>query len=166
MVLLSKCPFNMYIANMKILAVCLGNICRSPLAKGILLKLTAKNKLDWEIDAAGTSDWHVGEPPCEGSIRVAAANDIDIRSFQARQIKKSDLANFDLILAMDTSNLNTLRDMARNEEEYKKIKLVLNYSYPGQNRSVPDSYFTGNYQEVFDLLYKACVKIVDQLNDK
>jgi protein-tyrosine phosphatase len=146
---------------MKILAVCLGNICRSPLAQGILENLCMQQGLDWYVDSAGTSDWHVGEAPCEGSIEVARKHGVKIDHYQGRQIRPADFETFDLILAMDSSNYQHLIKMAPNEEAKNKIKLILNYSYPGQNRSVPDSYYTGNYKEVFDLLNESCQKIVE-----
>lgn len=152
----------MYIALMKILAVCLGNICRSPLARGILEDLCQKQDLDWHIDSAGTSDWHVGEAPCEGSISVAFKHGIRIDHYQGRQINAADFNSFDLILAMDSSNFQHLNQITPNEEAKDKIKLILNYSYPGENRSVPDSYYTGNYQEVFDLLNESCKIIVEK----
>jgi protein-tyrosine phosphatase len=146
---------------MKILAVCLGNICRSPLAQGILENLCMQQGLDWYVDSAGTSDWHVGEAPCEGSIEVARKHGVKIDHYQGRQIHPADFETFDLILAMDSSNYQHLIKMAPNEEAKNKIKLILNYSFPGQNRSVPDSYYTGNYKEVFDLLNESCQKIVE-----
>lgn len=148
---------------MKIIAVCLGNICRSPLAHGILNHLANEHKLDVYVDSAGTGSYHAGESPCNGSIQVALANGIDIRHFKARQITAHDLEYFDLILAMDTSNYNDLIRMSKDKIQKDKIRLVLNYSFPEQNRSVPDSYFTKNYQEVFDLLYDACQELIKEI---
>jgi protein-tyrosine phosphatase len=141
---------------MKVIAVCLGNICRSPLAHGILEHLAKESNLMLHVDSAGTAAYHEGEAPCSGSIEVALKNGIDIRGQRARQITVEDLEVFDLILAMDTSNFNDLRRLARNEKQKNKIKMMLDFSFPGQNRSVPDSYYTGNYEEVFNLLYNSC----------
>jgi protein-tyrosine phosphatase len=152
----------MYIAIMKVLTVCLGNICRSPLAEGILKKLSFERGLEWIVDSAGTSDWHEGEPPCQGSIEVARQAGIDISKLRGRQVDKNDFQKFDLILAMDTSNYNNLLKMSPAEEHNNKIEMILNYSFPGENRSVPDSYYTGNYKEVFELLYDSCVKIIEK----
>lgn len=149
---------------MKVLAVCLGNICRSPVAHGILEYLVKKNGLDWSIDSAGTSDYHLGEAPCTGSIKASANRGIDISHYRARQLQQRDFDDFDLILAMDSSNYTEMKRMAQSEEQKNKIKLVLNFSYPGENRSVPDSYFTGNYKEVVDLLYDASKKIIEQVS--
>lgn len=146
---------------MKILAVCLGNICRSPLAQGILEHLTRQLELDWHIDSAGTSDWHTGEAPCDGSIDIARKNGIDISHYAGRQVTLEDFKYFDLILAMDSSNYQNLKQMAPDQDSIKKIRLILNFSYPGENRSVPDSYYTGNYSEVFDLLNDSCLAIVE-----
>ena len=91
--------------------VCLGNICRSPLAEGILSHMCKEQNLDWTIDSAGTSSWHIGEPPHNGSIEIAAENGIDISHQKARQFSSSDFKNFDLILAMDSENLNNILAM-------------------------------------------------------
>ena len=152
----------MYIAIMKVLTVCLGNICRSPLAEGILRNLIREHRLDWTVDSAGTSDWHTGEPPCDGSIKVARQSGIDISKLRGRQVNKDDFVRFDLILAMDTSNYNDLLNMCPDPKYNGKIEMILNYSFPGENRSVPDSYYTGNYREVFELLYDSCVKIIEE----
>jgi protein-tyrosine phosphatase len=161
-----KMILNTYIALMKILAVCLGNICRSPLARGILEHLAGKNKLNWEIDSAGTSDWHTGEPPCDGSIGVGREHGIEIGHYRARQLNREDFHRFDLILAMDTQNYQVLEQWRTRLNSNVRIDMILNFSYPGENRAVPDSYFTGNYREVFHLLYEACEKIVEQFKDK
>jgi protein-tyrosine phosphatase len=149
---------------MKILAVCLGNICRSPLAEGILRYFCQQQNLEWEIDSAGTSDWHVNENPCEGSIKIARKNGINISHLKGRQVTQNDFDYYDLILAMDSSNFQELRRLAINNRQKEKIELILNYSFPGENRSVPDSYYTENYSEVFDLLHAACSKIVDKFS--
>lgn len=148
---------------MKVIAICLGNICRSPLAHGILDHLAKKNNVVLQVDSAGTAAYHKGEAPCEGSIDVALKNGIDIRGQRARQITVEDLDHFDLILAMDASNYNDLKRMARNEKQKNKIRLILDFSFPGQNRSVPDSYYTGNYQEVYNLLFDACSHFMKQV---
>jgi len=148
---------------MKVIAVCLGNICRSPLAHGILNHLAEELQVDLQVDSAGTASYHEGETPCSGSVEVAMKNGIDIRHLRARQIKKGDLDHFDVVLAMDASNFNDLKRLARDTNQQDKIKLMLDYSFPGQNRSVPDSYYTGNYQEVYDLLYDACRNLIEEV---
>ena len=144
---------------MKILMVCLGNICRSPLAQGIAEHRSKTENLDWYVDSAGTSAWHVGELPDRRSIEKAKENGIDITDQRARQIVHSDLEEFDLILAMDTSNYNDILSMARNDSERAKIRLVLDYAYPGMNRAVPDPYYDGGFENVFNLLTDAIQSI-------
>ncbi len=141
---------------MKVLMVCLGNICRSPLAHGILEKKIAEKKLDWQVDSAGTSGFHNGEPPHRDSIAIAAAHDIDIKGQRSRLFVQKDFQDFDLILAMDTSNYNHILRLTRNENDADKVKMILNYSHPGQNRAVPDPYYEGGFDGVFDMLEEAC----------
>ena len=118
---------------------------------------------DWFVDSAGTGSWHVGEPPHWGSQKVAIKNGIDISNQRARQITHTDFERFDLILAMDSENYSDLIAMAKSEEEKKKVKLILNYSFPGTNMAVPDPYFTGGFDEVYSLLNKACQQLLNNL---
>jgi len=140
--------------------VCLGNICRSPLAQGILEFKVAQNRLNWVIDSAGTSRWHLGENPDPRSVSTAKRNGIDISHQKARQIDQNDFRNFDLILAMDISNYKDILRIANQGDAVDKVKLVLNYSFPGENRTVPDPYFDGGFDHVFQLLDDACEKII------
>ena len=140
--------------------VCLGNICRSPLAEGILMDMVRKENLDWKVDSAGTGSWHIGEQPHQGSIKIARENGLDITYQRARKFTKSDFKNFDLILVMDASNYNDVIRLADDENEKAKVQLILNYSHPGMNMAVPDPYFTGNFQEVYRLLEEACTKVL------
>lgn len=148
---------------MKILMVCLGNICRSPLAEGILKDKLSHKNYDWEVDSAGTGSWHVGEPPHQGSQKVAQKNGVDISALRARQFTTKDFENFDLILAMDSDNYNNIISLSPEETARKKVKLILNYSYPGMNRAVPDPYFTGGFEEVYQLLDGACEELLKNL---
>lgn len=145
---------------MRVLMVCLGNICRSPLAQGILQNKINQSGLNWEVDSAGTSRWHLGEKPDPRSITTARHHGIDISKQRARQILKEDLDRFDLILAMDSSNYNDILRLASQKSEKAKIELMLNYSFPGENRAVPDPYFDGGFDHVFDLLDDACDKLI------
>ncbi|WP_397362487.1 low molecular weight protein-tyrosine-phosphatase [Olleya sp. R77988] len=149
-----------------ILMVCLGNICRSPLAEGIL-----KSKLNADkfiVDSAGTSSYHIGNKPDTRSITVAKQNGIDITKQQARQFVKQDFKDFDWIYAMDNSNYNNIIALAANEEEKAKVKLILNASFPNKNLDVPDPYYGGDkgFEKVFTLLDHACTIISKQLNSK
>jgi len=148
---------------MKVLMVCLGNICRSPLAEGILRhQLKEAGIMDWEIDSAGTGGWHGGELPDRRSIEVAKKYDIDITSQRARKLNGYDLENFDLIFAMDASNYTDILKLSQNKAERDKVKLIMNEAYPGQNKQVPDPYYNDNgFEEVFQMLDKACGKIIE-----
>lgn len=154
--------------SMKILMVCLGNICRSPLAEGILKDKIQKKGLPWQVDSAGTGSWHTGEKPDTRSIKVARQYGIDISYQRARQIQPADLRNFDLILTMDENNHEHVLQMARQHgADETKVQMILNYLYPGQNQSVPDPYWNDNgFEPVFQMLNEACEKVVEQLGCK
>lgn len=147
---------------MKILMVCLGNICRSPLAEGILLEKIKERKLSWEVDSAGTSGWHQGALPDRRSIEVAKAHGIDLTYQRSRQFKAADLDQFDLILAMDSSNYSNIVRMATSEAQKSKVKLILNYAYPNENRAVPDPYYEGGFEKVYQMIAIACEKIIEK----
>lgn len=142
---------------MKILMVCLGNICRSPLAEGIMKKHIDDKKLNWQVDSAGTGSWHVGNPPDERSIAVAKKHGIDISHQKARKINSNDFESFDIIFAMDISNYNDLQRFALDDEK-QKIKLILNESNPNQDNSVPDPYWDNNG---FELVFKMLDEAID-----
>jgi len=147
----------------RILMVCLGNICRSPLAEGIL-----RSKVDTEnvfIDSAGTGDYHIGHLPDKRSIEVAKKYGIDITYQRARRISVADFENFDVIYAMDTNNFKEIVTLARNTTDAQKVKLILNESNPGKNRSVPDPYFDEKkgFEDVFKMLDKACEIIANKI---
>lgn len=146
---------------MKILMVCLGNICRSPLAEGILARKIKEMGLDWEVDSAGTGDWHIGEQPDPRSIQIADQNDLDIRYQRARQLRSDDLLRYDLILAMDSSNYQNILKLAP-EGTGHKVEMILNYVFPGENRSVPDPYWDDDgFPRVFDLLDRATDHLIE-----
>src|SRR5690554_6898014 len=126
----------------RILMVCLGNICRSPLAEGIL-----KSKVDPEkvfVDSAGTSNYHIGHSPDPRSISIAEQRKLDITSQLGRQFQVSDFHEFDHIYVMDMSNYHDVLSLARTEEDKKKVSLILNEIFPGENVEVPDPYYGGN----------------------
>jgi len=148
---------------MRILMVCLGNICRSPLAEGILRSKTFLK--DVEIDSAGTASYHVGNRPDKRSIAVAAKNDIDLSSLKGRQFGVSDFDNFDLIYAMDNSNYQNIIALARNDEDKQKVKLILNEIFPDENLDVPDPYTGGmhGFETVYKMLDQACDIIAEKI---
>jgi len=141
--------------------VCLGNICRSPLAHGLLEHKNKERDLNWIVDSAGTSLWHKGEKPDSRSIEVAKNNGIDISDQSSRQIVKRDLDEFDLILAMDSSNYNDILSLASKDHHKDKVKLILNYSQPNQNRGVPDPYYHGGFQSVYDMIEDAIDAMIE-----
>ncbi len=141
--------------------VCLGNICRSPLAEGILRHKAEENGLDWEIDSAGTGGWHVGDPPDPRSIKVARQFGIDISAQRARQFKVADFDLFDQIFVMDTGNLRDILRLAPNQEYTKKVALMLDQVYPEKLKSVPDPYYNDDaFEPVFRMLDKACTAYI------
>ena len=147
---------------MRILMVCLGNICRSPLAEGILKhKLKAKN-IEAFVDSAGTGGYHIDALPDERSIAIAKKYDIDITDQRARKLRSVDFTDFDLIFAMDTYNYQDLKKMTKDDEEVK-VKMILNESHPGKNMSVPDPYYGGKdgFENVYQMLDLACDKILE-----
>jgi protein-tyrosine phosphatase len=142
----------------KILFVCLGNICRSPLAEGIMLHLKNKHRLHVEIDSAGTAGYHIGEAPDTRTIAKAKKNGVDLSSLRARQLDKKDLDIFDKIYVMDHSNLKNVLALAKDQKQKDKVSLFLNAVYPGKDLEVPDPYYgtEQGFEDVFQLVYKAC----------
>jgi len=146
---------------MKILMVCLGNICRSPLAEGIMQEKINQRNLDWEVDSAGTGAWHAGELPDPRSILVAKKNNIDITHQRARQFRASDLDEFDLVLTMDATNFQDVKRLASSPAHVEKIKMIMNYVNPGMNQQVPDPYYGDHgFENVFEMLDAACDQIL------
>lgn len=143
--------------------VCLGNICRSPLAEGLMRHKALENNLHWHIDSAGTGAYHTGQPPHPSSIAMAGKYGIDISTQRARQIAPADLAHFDILFVMDADNERDVRRLCTAENEHK-IKLLLNEAFPGENRAVPDPYGQGEeaYRQVFELIDKACTAFIDR----
>lgn len=147
---------------MKILMVCLGNICRSPLAEGILQQKIIGHNLPWSVDSAGTGDWHIGQAPDPRSVAVARRYGIDITAQRARQIKAVDLDRFDLILAMDESNYRDILRLATSPGQEKKVRLIMDYAQAGAARSVPDPYWNDDgFERVFHMLDQACDRLID-----
>lgn len=147
----------------KILMVCLGNICRSPLAEGIL-----KSKLDsnFIVESAGTAAYHVGNKPDSRSIAVARQNGLNITNQRARKFNKQDFEDFDIIYAMDNSNYQNIIALAENSQQKEKIKLILNESFPDKNLDVPDPYYGGDkgFENVYNMLDNACEIIAKRIN--
>ena len=148
---------------MKILMVCLGNICRSPLAEGILKHKT--KHLNVTVDSAGTAGYHIGKLPDKRSIEIANKYEIDISKQKARQFSRADFDKFDIIYAMDTNNFTHLTSLAENQNERDKIRMILNEINPESFDSVPDPYYGGDngFHIVYKMLDKACNKIITQI---
>jgi protein-tyrosine phosphatase len=151
-----------YLCRMKILMVCLGNICRSPLAEGILQDKISKAGLNWEVDSAGTNGCHLGQAPHPLSQKVARLHGIDISRQVCRQFIKEDFNRFDKIYAMAADVVDEIKYISRAEFTGGKVDLLLNEKYPGQNREVPDPWYGAEpgYHSVFDLIDKACEQLI------
>jgi protein-tyrosine phosphatase len=149
---------------MKILMVCLGNICRSPLAEGIMEHEVKKAGLDWIVDSAGTNGYHVGEPPHRLSQKVAKLNGIDICHQRGRQFVKEDFDRYDKIYALADDVLEEIKWIGKEKFDSSKADLLLNDLYPGENRSVPDPWYgpEPGYHDVYKLIDKACKQIISR----
>lgn len=151
---------------MKIIAVCLGNICRSPLAEGLLRREIEKRGLSWEVSSGGTAKYHVGNPPDPRSIAVAKANGLDISAQRSHHVKAKDLAYYDLVLGLDRQNVEVLRAQAKNPEQRAKIHLLLEFAgmTDTEGHDVFDPYYDdGAYAGVYEQLDRAAPLIVDRL---
>ena len=153
---------------MKILMVCLGNICRSPLAEGILQEKVREAGLSWTVDSAGTNGFHNGEEPHRLSQKVALEHGIDISRQISRQLKASDFENFDIIYALAIDVKYDMKRVVRNAFQEEKVILLMDEVYPGQNMDVPDPWSgpLSGYHEAYDLIDKACDAIIAKYQTK
>lgn len=149
---------------MKILMVCLGNICRSPMAEGILRHKARQQNWDIEVDSAGTGDWHAGECPDKRAMEFMDEQGIDIRELRARQITQSDFYDFDLILTMDAENYTNVKYIMPHDAT-ARIEMVMNLAHPEKNIAVPDPYFGGRegFSKVYDMLDESLNHIHTQI---
>jgi protein-tyrosine phosphatase len=150
----------------RILMVCLGNICRSPLAEGILQSKLPKDL--FVVDSAGTGNWHIGHPPDPRSIAIANQKGLDISHLRGRQFSKQDFQDFDHIYAMDNQNYKDIIALASSEEEKTKVKLILNEVFPRENVDVPDPYFglQDGFEKVYVMLDEVCEVISQRMKEK
>jgi protein-tyrosine phosphatase len=151
---------------MKVLMVCLGNICRSPMAEGILRDKAAARGINIQTDSAGTGNYHVGEAPDKRAQAKMKEKGHNISDLRARQFEPLDYDRFDRIFVMDGSNFqNTLR-VAHSPLHEEKVQLMLNQIDPGANREVPDPYFGGDdgFEDVYQMLDEACEAFLNSLN--
>ena len=151
-----------------VLFVCLGNICRSPMAEGIMRQKIKDYDLDAMVDSCGTANYHVGESPDRRGIQTLHNYDIDISNLQGRQFHISDFDHFNFIFTMDTSNYENIIALARNEKDKAKVQLLLDETYPGEQRVVPDPYYGGadGFEETYALVDAACESLAQRLSTK
>ena len=149
---------------MKILMVCLGNICRSPLAEGILQQKALNAGLNWQVESAGTNGYHTGEPPHHLSIKVAALNGIDISKQRSSRFTAADFEAYDIIYAMADDVLENMRNIGKNNFDANKVSLFLEESFPGEERDVPDPWNgpETDYHEVFEIINNNCESIINK----
>jgi protein-tyrosine phosphatase len=149
---------------MKILMVCLGNICRSPLAEGILQHKAKAAGLNWVVESAGTNSYHIGEPPHHLSQKVARLNGVDICEQRARRFVKEDFDHYDKIYAMADDVMDDIRRIAKDKYDPAKVDLFLNELYPGEDRSVPDPWYgtEPGYHQVYKLIDETCDQIISK----
>lgn len=151
---------------MKILAVCLGNICRSPLAEGLLRREAEKRGLNWEVSSGGTANYHIGKSPDPRSVAVAAEHSLNISDQKSHHVTAKDLAHYDVVFAMDRQNAADLRARAQNEEQRNKIHLFLEYAglLEEEGPDVFDPYYDDDaYAGVYDQVNRAAVNVVNRL---
>ena len=149
---------------MRILMVCLGNICRSPIAEGILLHKVQQRGLQWQIASAGTESYHIGEPPHRLSQSICLQHGIDISGQRAVQLRAADFDKYDILYAMAKDVYDEMRSIAGPDGEMSKVKLFLNELQPGSNASVPDPYYGGadGFELVYDLIDRTCDAIIEK----
>lgn len=149
----------------KVLMVCLGNICRSPMAEGILRHLAQQKNIAIQIDSAGTGSWHVGEAPDKRAIACLKKKGIDISTLRARQFQTNDFHTFDYIFTMDSQNYRDVVKQTSSEALQQKVDLYMNQTKPGFNQNVPDPYFGGDegFEEVYKMLVAASEAFLQKL---
>jgi protein-tyrosine phosphatase len=150
---------------MKILMVCLGNICRSPMAEGVLRHLAKDKGIDLEIDSAGTNRYHTGEPPDPRAQDAMNKYGIDICDLRARTIEPADFERFDLLLVMDRSNYSDVMKLAPREAYTEKVRLLMDYASGFGATEVPDPYYGGDegFDEVYHMLVAACEAVLEDV---
>lgn len=150
---------------MKILMVCLGNICRSPMAEGLMRAKIKKYNLDAEVDSAGFEAFHTGDAPDYRAIQVMKQNGLDITDQQSRLFRRSDFDTFDRIYVMDSGNYRDVKAMTVRAEQMEKVDFILNILHPGSNKAVPDPYYGGKegFETTYSLLDAATEQIAIEL---
>lgn len=151
----------------KVLFVCLGNICRSPMAEAVFRRKVEEAGLAdrIEADSAGTGDWHTGEPPHEGTRRILKQYGIDDTGIRARQVRKDDFNRFRYIIAMDANNVKNLSHLAPANHS-AEVKKLLDFVPDRLERDIPDPYYTGNFQEVYEMVNEGCDRLLAYIREK
>lgn len=149
---------------MNILMVCLGNICRSPLAEGVLQHKAAAAGLDWQVDSAGTNGYHVGEAPHKLSQKVAKINGIDIGNQKARRFSASDFKNYDKIYAMADEVIDEMKWIAGDKYDASKVDLLMNELHPGKNEDIPDPWYGAEpgYHKTYEMIDQATDALIEK----
>ncbi|MDU0201270.1 low molecular weight protein-tyrosine-phosphatase [Paenibacillus sp. MAH-36] len=155
----------------QVLFVCLGNICRSPMAEAVFHHQVKQAGLEHAIaiDSAGTGDWHIGHPPHQGTRDILDKNQIDYKGMQARQVTSDDFVQFTYIIAMDESNVQNLAAFAPEPVDGEKrasIHKLLDFAPGRKDKNVPDPYYTGNFQEVYEMVEESCANLLTYILDK
>jgi protein-tyrosine phosphatase len=145
--------------------VCLGNICRSPMAEALLRHHAEKRGLTLSIDSAGTSDFHKGNTPDERMTKTANSHGVDITYIRSRPLSTEDFTRFDHIFVMDRSNLKNVLRLCNAQEHANKVSLIMDKLFPGDSVEVPDPYFGSEdgFEKVFNMLNDACIRILDEI---